>query len=95
LDLGGRKLQKAWRKLHNEELCNLYTSVNVIRVIKSVAKWAEYVAQIGEIRNAYKIVVEKSEGKRPLGRPRCRWEDNIKMDLVEIRWEGVGLCDSG
>jgi hypothetical protein len=52
-------------------------------------RWAEHVAHLGEIRNAYKIFVRKPEGKRPRGRPRRRWEDNIRMDLKEIVWEGV------
>jgi hypothetical protein len=71
-----------WRKLHNEELHNLYSSPSIIRVIKSRRmRWAEHVARMGEKRNAYRILMGKPEGKRPLGRPRCRWVDNIKMDL--------------
>jgi hypothetical protein len=78
-----------WRKLHNEELHNLYSSPNIIRMIKSRRmRWAEHVARMGETRNAYRILVGKPEGKIPLGRPRRRWADNIKMDLREIGWDG-------
>jgi hypothetical protein len=71
-----------WRKLHNEELNDLHSSPNIVRVIKSRrTKWAGYVARMGERRSVYKVLVGKPEGKRPLGRPRRRWEDNIKMDL--------------
>jgi hypothetical protein len=74
-----------WRKLHNEELHNLYTSPSIIRIIKSSrVRWARFVALMGEIKNAYRILVGKPEGKRPLGGPRLRWEDNIKTDLREI-----------
>jgi hypothetical protein len=52
-------------------------------------RWAEHVARMGEKRNAYRMLVGKPEGKRPLGRPRCRWVNNIKMDLMKIRWDGV------
>jgi hypothetical protein len=79
-----------WRRLHNEELHNLYSSPNVIRVIKSrVVRWAGHVEHLVEMRNAYKILVGKAEGKRPHRRCRRRWEDNIKTDLREIVWEGV------
>jgi hypothetical protein len=78
-----------WRKLHNEELHNLYSSPDIIRMNKSKRmRWAEHVARMGETRNAYRILVGKPEGKRPLGRPRPRWVDNIKMDLGEIGWDG-------
>jgi hypothetical protein len=80
----------AWRRLHNEELHNLYTSPNVTRVINLRSMiWAGHVARMGEVRNAYNILVGKPEGKRPLGRPSRRWEDNITMDLRETGWEGV------
>jgi len=79
-----------WRRLHNEALHNLYTSQNIITVIKSIRMgWAGHVARMGEIRNVYKILVGKLERKRPLGRPRRRWEDNVRMNLREIGWEGV------
>jgi hypothetical protein len=79
-----------WRKLHNEELHNLYGSPSIIRIIKSRRmRWARHVALVGDKRNAYRILVGKPEGKRPLGRPRRRWEDNIKMDLREIGWGGM------
>jgi hypothetical protein len=78
------------RKLHNEELHNLYSSPNIIRKIKSrKIRWTGHVARMGETRNAYMILVGKPEGKRPLGRPRCRWVNNIKMELREIRWDGM------
>jgi hypothetical protein len=65
-------------------------SLNIIRLIKSRSiRLAGHVARIGEMSNAYNILVGKPEGKEPLGRPRCRWEDNIRMDLREIEWEGV------
>jgi hypothetical protein len=79
-----------WRKLRNEELHNLYSSPNIIRMIKSRrVKWAGHVAQMGETRNAYRILVGKPEGKRPLGRARRRWVDNIKTELREIECGGV------
>jgi len=74
-----------WRKLHNEELRDLYSLPNVVRVIKSRRmRWAGHVARMGEGRGVHRVLVGKLEGKRPLGRPRCRWEDNIKMDLWEV-----------
>jgi hypothetical protein len=74
-----------WRKLHNEELHNLYSSPNIIRMIKSrKMRWAGLVARMGEKRNAYRILVENPEGKRPLGRPRRRWVYNVKTDLTEM-----------
>jgi hypothetical protein len=74
-----------WRKLHNEELHNLYSSPSIIRMIKPRrVRWVGHVARMGEKRNAYRILAGESEGKRPLGRPRCRCVDNIKMDLREI-----------
>jgi hypothetical protein len=80
-----------WRKLHNEELHILYFSPNIIRQIKSRRmRWAGHVARVGEERNVYRVLIEKSEGKRPLGRSRRRWEDGIRMDLREIVWGSVG-----
>jgi hypothetical protein len=74
-----------WRKLHNDELHNFYSSPSIIRIIKSKRmRWAGYVARMGEKRNVYRLLVGKPEGKRPLGRPRRRWIDNINMDLLEI-----------
>jgi hypothetical protein len=70
------------RKLHNEELHNLYSLPNIIRMIKlRRMRWAGHVARMGEKRNAYRILMGKPEGKRPIGKPRCRWVDNIKIDL--------------
>ena len=74
-----------WRRLHNEELNGLYSSPNIVRVIKSRRMtWAGHVARMGEERGAYRFQVGKSEGKRPLGRPRHSWVDNIRMDLQEV-----------
>jgi hypothetical protein len=74
-----------WRKLHNEELRDLYSAPSIIRIIKSRRmRWAGHVARMGEKRNAYRLLVGKPEGNRPLRRPRLRWVDNIRMDLVEV-----------
>jgi hypothetical protein len=74
-----------WRKLHNEELHNLYSPPSIIRIIKSRRMiWAWHVAQMGEKRNVYRLLVGKPEGKRPLVRPRRIWTDHIKMDHLEI-----------
>jgi hypothetical protein len=74
-----------WRSLHNEELNDLYCSPNIVRVIKSRRiRWAGYVARMGEERGVCRVLVGKSEGKRPLGRPRRRWVDNIRTALQEV-----------
>jgi hypothetical protein len=79
-----------WRKLHNEELHDLYSSPSIIRIIKSGRmRWVEHVARMGEKRNAYRVLVGKPEGKRSLGRPRRRWVDNTRMDLREVGWGDV------
>ena len=70
-----------WRKLHNEELNDLHSSPNIVWVIKLRMRWAGHVAHMGERRGVYWVLVGKPEGKIPLGRPRHRWKDNIKMDL--------------
>jgi hypothetical protein len=80
-----------WRKLHNEELNDLYSLPNIVRVVKSRRiRWAGHVARMGEDRVVHRMLVGKPEWKRPLGRPRRRWKDNIKMDLQEV---GGGLGD--
>jgi len=74
-----------WRKLHNEELSDRYSLLNIVRVVKSRRmRWARHVAHMGEGRGVYRVLVGKPEGKRPMGRPRRRWEDNIKLDLQEV-----------
>ena len=88
--MGPRKTRKqgSGEKLHNEELNDLYCSRNIVRVIKTRRmRWAGHVARMGKGRGIYRVLVGKPEGKRPLGRLRRRWEDNIKMDLQE-----VGCC---
>jgi hypothetical protein len=84
------EMRRKRRKLHNEDLRNLYSSLNVIKIIKSRRmRWAGHEARIGENRNPYKLFVRKPEGKKPLGRPRHTWVNNIKMDLGEKGWGGV------
>jgi hypothetical protein len=84
-----------YRRLHNEELYDLYSSPNIIQVIKSRRmRWSGHVARMGERNGAYRISVGRLKGRRPLGRPGCRWEDNIKTDLQEMGG-GHGLDCSG
>ena len=81
-----------WRKLHNEELSDLYSLPNIVRVAKSRRmRWAGHVARMREGRGVHRILVGKPEGKRPLGRPRRRWKDNIKMVIQEVE----GLLGNG
>ena len=93
-----------WRKLHNAELHALYSSPNIIMSFKSRRlRWAGHIAGMEQSRNAYRVLVGKPEGKRPLGRPRHRWEDHLKMDLKEMELDGpcsssgplAELCKSG
>jgi hypothetical protein len=85
-----REEDGSWRKLHNDELHSLYSSPRIVRVIKSRRmRWVGHVARMGEGRGIYRILVGRPEGKRPLGRPRRRWEDNIKMDHRERRIDGA------
>jgi len=83
-------MTREWRKLHNEELNDLYSSPNILRVITPRRmRWAGHVARMGERRGVYRVLVGKPEGKRSLGRPKRRWEDNIKMDLQEVGCGGM------
>ena len=85
------KVRGEWRRLHNEELNDLYCSPNIVRVIKSRRmRWTGHVARMVGQRGVYRVLVGKPEGKRPLGRPRRRWVDNIRMDLQEV---GCGYMD--
>jgi hypothetical protein len=85
-----REEDVSWRKLHNDELLSLYSSPNIVRVIKSRRmRWVGHVACMGEGRGVYKDSVGRPEARRPLRRPRCRWEDNVKMDLREIGIDGA------
>jgi len=85
-----------WRKLHNEELNDLCCSPYIVRVIKlRRMRWAGNIAPMGERRGVYRDLVGKPEGQRPLGRPRRRWEDNIKMDLQEVGCGGMDWIELG
>jgi hypothetical protein len=88
---------REWRRLHNQKLYALYSSPNISQAIKSRRlRWAGHVARMGERRGAYRILVGKPEERRPLGRLKRRWEDNIKLDPTDVGW-GYGLdrCGSG
>jgi hypothetical protein len=79
-----------WRKLHKEELHDLYSSPSIIRIMKARRmRWVGHVAGMGEKRNTYRLLVGKPEGRRLLGRPRLRWLDNIGLDLIEVGWADV------
>jgi hypothetical protein len=83
-----------YRVYSNEELHNLYSSPSIIIIIKSMRmRWAGHLARMKARRNAYRIFVGNPEGRRPLGRPRCRWVDNIKMGLREIGLDGINWID--
>jgi hypothetical protein len=85
-----REEDGSWRKLHNDELHSLYSSPNIVRVIKSRRmRWEGHVACMGEGRGVYRVLVRRPEGKRPLGRPIRRWEDNVKPDLREMGIDGA------
>jgi hypothetical protein len=92
----GEEVTSEWRKLHNKDLRELYSSPSIIRMIKSRRiRRAEHVARMGEKRNECRLLVGNPEGKRPLGRPRRRWVDNIRMDLGEVGWgdlDWIGLA---
>jgi hypothetical protein len=84
------EVAREWRKLHNEELHDLYSSPSIIRIMKAKRmRWAGHVEQMGEKRNACGLLVRKPKGRRPLGRPRRGWLDNIRMDLVEVGFGDV------
>jgi hypothetical protein len=85
-----REVDGSWRKLHNYELHNMYSSPNIVRVIKARRlRWPGHVAHMGEGRGVYRVLVGKPKCKRPLGKPRHRWEDNIKLDHREIGINGA------
>jgi hypothetical protein len=85
-----REENGSWRKLHNDELHSLYSSPNIVRVIKSRRmRWVGHGTRMGEGRGVYRVLVGRPQGKRSLGRPRHRWEDNIKLDLREMGIEGA------
>jgi hypothetical protein len=84
------EVAREWRKLHNEELRDLYSSLSIIRIIKSRRmRWAGHVARMGEKSNTYRLLVRKPDGNRPLGRPRRRWVDKIRIDLGVVGRGGM------
>jgi hypothetical protein len=88
------EVTEEWRKLHSEELHDLYSSPSIIRKMKArKMRWAGHVARMGEKINAYMLLVGKPEGRRPLRRRGRRWVDNIRMDLVEVGWGDVDWID--
>jgi hypothetical protein len=84
----GDEVTGGWNKLHKEELRGLYTSLDIIRIMKSRRmRWAGHVARMGKKRNMCTLLVGNPDGKCPLGRPRHRWMDNINIDVVEVGWD--------
>ena len=83
------EVTREWRKLHNEELNDQYCSPNIVWVINLRMRWAGHVARMGERRDVYRVFAGKPDGTKRLGKTRCRWEENIKMDLQEVGCGGV------
>jgi hypothetical protein len=89
-----REEDGSWRKLHNDKLHSLYSSPNIFRVIKSrTMRWVGHVARMEQGRGVYRVLVGRPEGKRPLGRPRRRWDYNINLDLREIGIDGANWTE--
>jgi len=90
------EVARDWRRLHNKELYSLYSSTNIIWVIKSRRmRWGGQIARMGNRRGVYRILMRRTEGRRSLGRYRRRWEDNIKMDIQEVGWGGMDWIGRG